>query len=226
MSTAKLAGETWDVGTTARKVLINLSGRRFGLWTVQNRAPDRCGRTTWNCRCECGIERSVLSCHLVSGKSASCGCINAKATSLRMKTHGCSRRNGGTTSEYRIWCLMKGRCRNSNLPDYANYGGRGITVCDRWESFENFIADMGQRPSRLHSIERINVNGNYEPTNCKWATPIEQARNTRRNVYYEINGLKLTLRQAVEMFGNGQNADTVKWRIYQGQSIKEALRLS
>ena len=121
---------------------------------------------------------------------------------------------------------MKGRCRNSNLPDYANYGGRGITVCDRWESFENFIADMGQRPSRLHSIERINVNGNYEPTNCKWATPIEQARNTRRNVYYEINGLKLTLRQAVEMFGNGQNADTVKWRIYQGQSIKEALRLS
>lgn len=137
-----------------------------------------------------------------------------------MTTHGLSE-----TREYRIWGRMKARCSNPNLTDYALYGGRGISVCERWRSsFDAFIADMGDSPSGTHSIDRIDGNGNYEPSNCRWATPKEQARHTSRTRYVTLGGVRMSLIEAVEMAG--ANYSAVQWRLDNtNQTIEEALRL-
>lgn len=101
--------------------------------------------------------------------------------------HG-SARKGAKTAEYRIWCAMRERCSSPKHIEYARYGGRGIRVCERWDSFENFLADMGRRPSLEHSIERDDTNGHYEPDNCRWATRSEQARNKRTSIVLTHNG--------------------------------------
>lgn len=115
----------------------------------------------------------------------------------RNRTHGESKK----TPEYRAWCHLRNRCNNPRNGSYENYGGRGIKVCERWGTFENFLTDMGRRPSRGHSIERNHVNGDYEPGNCCWATNKQQQNNKRDNIYILIRGERLTLREICDRFG-------------------------
>jgi hypothetical protein len=135
-------------------------------------------------RCDCGREVEVSSQHLRKGHTRSCGCLNSERIGALRRRHGMSDR-----AEHRIWMLMLGRCSVVTNPDYRLYGGRGIQVCGRWHVFEHFFADMGPRPTAQHSIDRINVNGDYEPGNCRWATAKEQRRNCR-NVILDEEGAR------------------------------------
>jgi len=130
----------------------------------------------WVCQCSWGSDpRPVLQASLLNSSSKSCGCLKNEMTSGINRKHGMSE-----TKEYNTWCLMKRRCNNPKEVGYKYYGGRGITVCDRWlESFQNFYEDMGKCPEGM-SLDRIDVNGNYEPSNCRWATHSEQSYNQRR----------------------------------------------
>jgi len=150
----------------------NLTGQRFGMLTVSKYAETRTGKAMWHCRCRCGVEKLVSTGDLRSGKTHSCGCGKGIAN----VKHGLA-----GTLLYMTWRGIKARCNNPNHKSYANYGGRGIRVCDRWSaSFEAFCADMGAKPTPAHSIDRINNDGDYEPSNCRWATPSEQETNKRR----------------------------------------------
>jgi len=159
--------------------LKELTGQRFGSLAVLERAPSTAyGATRWRARCDepCGKEIAVLAAALVLGRSKSCGCRQHR------RGHGQSGGRGGKPSgAYRAWHDMLQRCTNPNRAKYSNYGGRGITVCARWLSFENFHADMGDRPPEL-TLERKDVNGNYDKDNCRWGTTREQSRNKRSTV--------------------------------------------
>src|ERR1700723_2289660 len=135
-------------------------------------------------KCICGKEFEALINNINKGNTRSCGCLHKKIISENTKTHGMTR-----TTEYNIWLNMKARCYNKNEPAYKNYGGRGITLCDRWlESFENFYKDMGNRPIK-HTIDRINNDGNYCKENCRWVTMLDQSHNKRNNRLLEVNGI-------------------------------------
>jgi hypothetical protein len=149
----------------------------------------------WLCLCDCGKETIVRHSNLIYGISKSCGCLNNEKRHLK-RTHGKS-----TSSEYYSWTDMKTRCLNKNRKVYKDYGGRGILICERWlHSFENFLLDMDNKPNRQYTLERINVNGNYEPSNCKWLHKKEQAKNTRRTHYIEYNGMKMNLTDWLRYF--------------------------
>ncbi len=129
--------------------------------------------------CECGAKKVMLIYNVRSGKSKSCGCLAREWTSANKRTHGRSF-SQGYNKTYRAWQSMIDRCTNRNVPNYRHYGGRGIEVCDRWRtSFENFLADMGDSPGPGFSLDRINNDGHYEPSNCRWATARQQRINQR-----------------------------------------------
>lgn len=166
-----------------------LEGRRFGRLTVLEKSDLRSGKKVlWRCLCDCGKEVLVITSNLTGGNTKSCGCLHNEGN---RKTHGqCG------TRLYRIWKLMKARCYQESSRIYKYYGGRGITVCDEWQKFEPFHEwAMANGYGDDLTIDRINVNGNYEPSNCRWATNEEQHNNTRRNVMLTYNGETMSLSQ-------------------------------
>lgn len=169
----------------------DLTGRRFGYLTALERAPKGTkSRTSWLCECECGRRKVVLAFNLKSGASRSCGCRVRAATIARSTTHG-----KNLTPEHKVWKGLRKRCRNRNEGGYSNYGGRGIAVCERWDQFENFLADMGERPSSKHTIDRVDNDGPYSPDNCRWATRRAQMNNVRKNVLLEHGGCRFSVAQ-------------------------------
>ena len=165
--------------------LVDLKGQKFGRLTVLCRTPIEPGRkkVRWVCECDCGNLCTIIGNSLVRGLTRSCGCYgherhieHGKALNLQ---HGYNRKSARSL-EHVSWSAMIQRCENPHSHDYPRYGGRGITVCRAWRySFPAFLADMGPRPSRLYTLDRIDPNGNYEPGNCRWATKSEQSQNVR-----------------------------------------------
>lgn len=166
---------------------IDRTGHRYGRLTVVRRAENSKHRhTRWECLCDCGTTTVVDSPSLATGNSTSCGCLFTEQLLERNTKHG----RAGSPSEgstYSVWMSMRGRCNNHRHVSYPYYGGRGIKVCPRWDCFEAFLEDMGERPEGM-SIERLDVNGDYCPENCVWIPLIEQNKNTRRNVQVTYKG--------------------------------------
>jgi hypothetical protein len=203
-----LAGNT--PGLKARE---ELDGRRFGRLLVKCFAFTKRKCAHWECICDCGEIRYVSSNKLTSGHTTSCGCQRADS----LVRHGRARRNNGDLT-YHIWTSLRQRCENPKDRKFMDYGGRGIYVCQRWSVFENFLADMGEKPLGM-SIDRVDNSGPYSPDNCRWAIQKTQARNQRRNLMLTIDGDSACaaawaerlnvdywrLRNAIRRFGNDQN---------------------
>lgn len=206
-------------------MVVDITGKQFGRLTVLAAAtsPAAANRRGiwWRCACSCGNTKVLYGGDIRGGDTQSCGCLNREQRALRAgnrtRTHG---RSG--ESIYSIWDSMLQRCENPKRKDYPRYGGRGITVCARWrDSFDAFLADMGDRPSTKHSIDRRDGDGNYEPSNCRWATATEQARNHRGNRLVTLSGKTQCLIAWCEELGISKA--TVNGRRSRGWSIEAAL---
>lgn len=174
-------------------IAVDLVGQQFGRLTILRRAEnDTRGQAKWTCRCICGQEKVIRGKDLRDGKTQSCGCLQRsiakewmavlnRTPAMRERVAAARRTHGLTgTRGFRSWSSMHTRCLNPKHEAYPRYGGRGITVCERWlHSFENFLTDMGERPPG-RSLDRIDPEGNYEPGNCRWSTPFEQTHNRRK----------------------------------------------
>ena len=191
----------------------NYSGEVVGYLTVIEVENDISKRkwkkngVYWRCICKCGNEVTVAADYISSGNAKSCGC--KKMENFNGKTD---------TPEYRVWSAMKHRCYNINNKKYQDYGGRGIKVCQEWlNSFNNFLVDMGERPSDKHSIDREDVNGDYTKDNCRWVTQDIQSRNKRNNHWIEYNGTRMILKDWANYFG--VNRTTLLERVQNGQKF-------
>lgn len=194
-------------------------GMRFGRLVVTKRFNDQ-NRQQCDVACDCGALSRVRRGNLASGRTQSCGCMGFEKRVTRFRKHGECK-----TLMYRLWQHMRYRCSSSEDAAYQYYGGRGIRVCERWEqSYEVFRDDMGPRPSPQHSIDRINVNGNYEPENVRWATRTQQSRNTRRNVFIETPLGRMCLSEAAGRYG--VLVQTLWLRLKKGETVHAALRPS
>jgi hypothetical protein len=197
----------------------DMLGLRFERLVVISRAPsDKNGNAKWNCQCDCGNTTVTSGFTLRNGEAKSCGCLTTDQLKQRVTTHGQAR-----TVEYRCWAGMIQRCDNPKNVKYHRYGGRGIRVCPQWYNFEVFYADMGPRPSSMHSIERRDGNGNYEPKNCYWATIFEQNNNTAQNRIVTYRGQEMTLKKALEMSPIGIDRGTASGRLNRGWPADDAL---
>lgn len=197
----------------------DLCGKVFARLTVLYRHGTGANRSAmWKCRCACGNEAVVQASLLRGGKVKSCGCLRVEIK----QTHG-NAKHGRYSREYVAWASMKDRCHNRSRRAWKHYGGRGISVCERWDkSFENFLADMGLSPSEKHSLDRINNEGNYEPDNCRWATKQEQCGNTRRTVMLTMNGVTQSRIEWCNQYGVAWH--TIRNRMKAGLSLEEALK--
>lgn len=186
------------------KNFVDMTGKVFGQLTVQEYAGKRGKHAYWECTCTCGNTSIVKGSHLREGRTKSCGCQQ----SAHQKKHGMYK-----TPEYAVWQAMIQRCINPLNANYPNYGGRCITICEEWRhDFSKFISDMGQRPTPHYSIDRIDPNGNYEPSNCRWATTKEQSLNKRSNLMITCGGETKTLDEWAEI--TGINRYTIRNRIF------------
>jgi len=194
----------------------DLTGQVFGRIKVLSRAENRGKQTYWLCSCECGSEKEICAYNLTKGLTKSCGCLSAEMIGDRSRVHGLT-----DSKEYHIWSCMKSRCHNKANRAYRYYGAKGVAVCDEWrDSFEQFLADMGNAPEGM-SIERIDVYGNYEPSNCKWATIEEQANNKTNNRYLTLDGVTLTAAQWGRKLGI--RSHTILRRLRDGWTVDRAL---
>lgn len=190
------------VHNTRRRGYVDLTGQVFGRWTVLGPAGMIRDLRAWLCRCSCpaATVRRVAATNLRHGRSLSCGCLKDERQRLSQLRHGMSH-----TPEHRAWDSMQSRCLNPKNNVYKNYGGRGIAICQRWlggDGFVHFLADMGRRPGPGFSLDRFpDTNGNYEPTNCRWATMKEQQRNKRDNRPITFNGRTMLLCEWAESAG-------------------------
>lgn len=191
---------------------VNLLDRTFGRLTVIGPAepkvlPNGARQAQWMCECVCKTVLPVRANHLLTSNSESCGCLHKERAGAHNKTHGMSGYIGKKAEpEYRVWHQMRQRCENPSNRHYADYGGRGIAVCDRWSKgegdkgpFECFIEDMRRRPSPKLTLEREDNNGGYSKQNCSWSTRKAQLRNTRRTVFVTYQGRRMPLSAAVEL---------------------------
>ncbi len=201
----------------------DLTGQKFGMLTVVQRVEDHVYKNgrhdiVYECKCDCGNNKDVLAVHLRSGHTQSCGCYRAKNTSEMRYKHG-----GRDTRLYCIWKNMKARCLNAMHDDYSLYGGRGITICDEWicdyKSFADWANGCGYTDAL--TLDRMDVNGNYCPENCRWVTQKEQCNNTRRNIFVEIDGNTHTLKEWCEKLS--LNYGTVSSRVRRGWSPQDAI---
>ena len=194
-------------------------GDRYGRLVVISDPEKPTVSSNVRCRCDCGRETSVRVRRLLAGETKSCGCLRRK--------HGATYQNrtpGKATPEYTAWLSMRRRCGDPKVWNYSEYGGRGIRVCQQWqESFERFLSDMGPRPSSEHSLDRIDPNGNYEPGNCRWATPTEQQNNLRTNRLVEFRGRTQTLSMWARELAIPRS--TLETRLCRGSSVEDAFTL-
>src|SRR5262245_19906701 len=179
----------------------DIGGKTFGrLFVVEGTSFSKNKKTFWECICSCDGNKSYIRAdHLVSGITKSCGCLLKEYYNLgtpKHVTHGKTH-----TKSYKVWCDMMARCYNKSTKEYKYYGALGVSICDRWHDFENFYDDMGNVPEKLTIDRYPNKHGNYEPGNCRWATKTEQARNTKRNVYLNLNGESRLMLEWAEILG-------------------------
>ena len=168
----------------------DLSGRRFGRLRAVSIAVPTGKRRQWECVCDCGNLTNVDVSKLLNGHTQSCGCLQRERTAAAKTTHGLRRKY---PSEYGVWLSMRNRCALESVKCFDRYGGRGITVCERWHDFANFLNDMGPRPGPEYSVDRVDNDAGYGPENCKWATRYEQGRNKRNNRLITLDGITKTL---------------------------------
>lgn len=202
--------------------IIDRRGYVSGRLTVVDYVGDR----KWVCRCECGNTVVVRAENLVSKHTKSCGCLNKETMSKIATTHGLSPHSSPETrKEYASWSGLIGRCYNLRNKKYPSYGGRGITVCREWrDSFVTFLTDMGKAPTPIHTVGRIDNDGDYEPSNCRWETPLQQGRNKRNNIFLEFEGRKFTIAEWAKVVGIGRRTLTQRYR--SGWAIKDILTVS
>lgn len=201
---------------------LDLVGKRFGRLKVLKFAGSRKAkgqsRRFWRCRCSCGEVLTVVTGALRSGNTQSCGCLRVDRAGEQNLIHGLS-----GTFEHRIWKGIRRRCNNPKDVVFSHYGGRGIRVCRRWDSFEKFFLDMGEAPGKNYSIERQNPNGNYTPKNCIWLLRRKQNRNRRDTIYLELNGVRKPALQWAEELGIPYS--TVRMRYFRGESPERCLTI-
>ena len=179
----------------------DITGKKFGRWTAIKEDRIAVHEVHWICQCECGVTRHIPRARLLSGESRSCGCLRNEHVSAAKTTHGGTRKSG-PQKEYGVWRAMIQRCTSEKCSAFKNYGGRGITVCQRWlESFPNFYEDMGMRPNSGMCLERKNNDLGYSKENCIWATRTSQANNTRTNVFVQHNGESHTITEWARFYG-------------------------
>lgn len=203
----------------------DVTGQRFGrLVALEWAGKGRRGETLWLCQCDCGETKAIALRRLRQGTTASCGCLRHELLLQRITKHGESTKYVRST-EWNSWSAMIIRCTNPDTSYYADYGGRGITVCDRWmgdDGFKNFLEDMGRKPGKDYSLDRFpDNNGNYSPSNCRWATRIEQTNNTRSNVRIECNGAVHTVAEWSRLTGLSHSCIYTRWR--NGWTAEQAL---
>lgn len=193
-------------------------GQRYSRLTVLAEVQKE-GRMQFLCGCDCGQYRVVRPGNLKKPSGTkSCGCLGRENAASRFRTHGLSDR-----PEYMVWSHMKRRCSDSRLREYPRYGGRGIKVCPRWlESFDNFFADMGPRPEGGYEIDRIDNDGNYEPSNCQWLIKAENTKKTRRTIYVDFHGERVCLSDAARLAGMRPATLFARLRVY-GWPLDKAL---
>lgn len=206
------------MSSTAFQNWIPLIGQTFKRWYVVGfHHRNHAHHPMLQCLCVCGAVRIVSMYSLLKGDSGSCGCLRRDVSRIVNTKHGCTGRKRPVDTEYKSWSQMKDRVFNPRCKAFKDYGGRGIKVCDRWrDSFAAFLADMGRKPSRNHTLDRIDNNGDYSPDNCRWATWFEQAGNTRRAFRITHNGK--TLSASGWARESGLSLDTILRRIHQGKT--------
>lgn len=191
----------------------DLTGKTFSRWIVLQFAGYFRRQSAWKCRCQCGTAAIIVGVTLTNGTSRSCGCLGAELARRNFTTHGMAR-----TRLYWVWHGMKARCTNEKHKDYHSYGGRGIGFDPKWKSFQAFYDDVGFQWKPGLQIERQNVNGHYEKSNVTWIPASEQANNTRRNVWFVVNGDRKNMAQWCRHFGVGRKM--VEHRIRRGWPVE------